>query len=126
MVMIYDFIKSPGTTLADLLNFMYSQVWFLNLLVLMHEFCFFMQGITLVILTAHVIFPVSYEGFNLYWKNNLHKAKASTLLSQPLQFMVFQTPEFCVLFLDYPSIIDFLSYSSLQYTCLLLYYLSCK
>ncbi|WOG98745.1 hypothetical protein DCAR_0418090 [Daucus carota subsp. sativus] len=47
------------------------------------------EGITLVILTAHVIFPVSYEGFNLYWKNNLHKAKIIFLLILVIDIFIY-------------------------------------
>lgn len=31
------------------------------------------KGITLVILRAHTLFSISYEGFNIYWKNHLNE-----------------------------------------------------
>ncbi|KAL8131341.1 two pore calcium channel protein 1A-like [Apium graveolens] len=38
------------------------------------------EGITLVILIAHTLFPISYEGFSIYWKNRLNKLKIIFLL----------------------------------------------
>lgn len=35
----------------------------------------FMQGVTLLILMAHMFFPISYEGLNLYWGSRLNKLK---------------------------------------------------
>lgn len=38
------------------------------------------EGVTLVILMAHMFFPISYEGFKLYWKSHLNKLKIIFLL----------------------------------------------
>ncbi|WOG98746.1 hypothetical protein DCAR_0418091 [Daucus carota subsp. sativus] len=38
------------------------------------------EGITLAILIVHMFFPISYEGFNLYFKRNLNKLKIIFLL----------------------------------------------
>ena len=39
------------------------------------SFCFLMQGITLIILVIHTLFPISYEGYHLYWKSRLNRLK---------------------------------------------------
>ncbi|KAJ6693267.1 hypothetical protein OIU85_004071 [Salix viminalis] len=36
---------------------------------------FVFEGITLIILVAHIFFPLSYEGFRIYWKNLLNWLK---------------------------------------------------
>ncbi|KAB5530092.1 hypothetical protein DKX38_020173 [Salix brachista] len=36
---------------------------------------FVYEGITLIILVAHIFFPLSYEGFRIYWKNPLNWLK---------------------------------------------------
>lgn len=42
-----------------------------------HGFITLLQGITLVILLIHIFFPVTFEGFYLYWKNPLNILKVS-------------------------------------------------
>ena len=39
------------------------------------SFCFLMQGVTLIILVIHIFFPISYEGYRLYWKSRLNQLK---------------------------------------------------
>ncbi|KAK4342343.1 hypothetical protein RND71_038159 [Anisodus tanguticus] len=38
------------------------------------------EGVTLLILIIHTLFPISFEGFHLYWKRNLNKLKVILLL----------------------------------------------
>ncbi|KAJ8532104.1 hypothetical protein K7X08_012027 [Anisodus acutangulus] len=38
------------------------------------------EGVTLLILIIHTLFPISFEGFHLYWKWNLNKLKVILLL----------------------------------------------
>nr|DAD22894.1 TPA_asm: hypothetical protein HUJ06_024357 [Nelumbo nucifera] len=38
------------------------------------------EGITLLILAIHTLFPVAYEGYHLYWKNHLNKLKVISVL----------------------------------------------
>ncbi|KAH7861661.1 hypothetical protein Vadar_029050 [Vaccinium darrowii] len=38
------------------------------------------EGLTLIILIIHSLFPISYEGFHLYWKSPLSKLKVIFLL----------------------------------------------
>ncbi|GFS41134.1 two-pore channel 1 [Actinidia rufa] len=33
------------------------------------------EGVTLLILFTHSLFPISYEGFRIYWKNPVNKLK---------------------------------------------------
>nr|XP_034916613.1 two pore calcium channel protein 1 isoform X2 [Populus alba] len=40
---------------------------------------FVFEGITLIILVAHIFFPISYEGFRIYWKNPLTWSKVICL-----------------------------------------------
>ncbi|XP_052302480.1 two pore calcium channel protein 1 isoform X3 [Populus trichocarpa] len=40
---------------------------------------FVFEGITLIILAAHIFFPISYEGFRIYWKNPLNCSKVICL-----------------------------------------------
>ncbi|ONI17116.1 hypothetical protein PRUPE_3G138600 [Prunus persica] len=47
------------------------------------------EGITLIILMVHTFFPISYEGFNLYWKNHLNRFKVMGLLLLVADLMVY-------------------------------------
>ncbi|KAL8145683.1 hypothetical protein AgCh_003724 [Apium graveolens] len=47
------------------------------------------EGVTLVILMAHMFFPISYEGFKLYWKSHLNKLKILFLLVLLADFFVY-------------------------------------
>ncbi|KAL1817507.1 hypothetical protein DCAR_0521954 [Daucus carota subsp. sativus] len=38
------------------------------------------EGVTLLILVAHMFFPILYEGFKIYWKSHLNKLKIIFLL----------------------------------------------
>ncbi|XP_019159383.1 PREDICTED: two pore calcium channel protein 1A-like [Ipomoea nil] len=38
------------------------------------------EVVTLVILVTHVLYPISYEGFQIYWKNVFNKLKVTLLL----------------------------------------------
>ncbi|KAB5530091.1 hypothetical protein DKX38_020172 [Salix brachista] len=44
---------------------------------------FVFEGITLIILVAHIFFPLSYEGFRIYWKNLLNWLKPYLHLLAP-------------------------------------------
>nr|XP_009624391.1 two pore calcium channel protein 1A-like [Nicotiana tomentosiformis]XP_016492461.1 PREDICTED: two pore calcium channel protein 1A-like [Nicotiana tabacum]XP_016492462.1 PREDICTED: two pore calcium channel protein 1A-like [Nicotiana tabacum] len=33
------------------------------------------EGVTLLLLIIHILFPISYEGFNLYWRSLLNRVK---------------------------------------------------
>ncbi|XP_034210284.1 two pore calcium channel protein 1 isoform X4 [Prunus dulcis] len=47
------------------------------------------EGITLIILMVHTFFPISYEGFHLYWKNHLNRFKVMGLLLLVADLMVY-------------------------------------
>ncbi|KAF5951311.1 hypothetical protein HYC85_009255 [Camellia sinensis] len=36
------------------------------------------EGVTLIILMIHTYFPISYEGFHIYWKSQLNQLKGIT------------------------------------------------
>ncbi|XP_011086365.1 two pore calcium channel protein 1A [Sesamum indicum] len=38
------------------------------------------EGVTLLILIVHILFPITYEGVNIFWKNHLNKLKVLLLL----------------------------------------------
>ncbi|XP_051135328.1 two pore calcium channel protein 1A [Andrographis paniculata] len=38
------------------------------------------EGVTLLILVVHILFPVSYEGFNIFWKSVLNRLKVLFLV----------------------------------------------
>lgn len=38
------------------------------------------EGVTLLLLIVHILFPISYEGFNLYWRSLLNRVKVIFLL----------------------------------------------
>ncbi|KAI8551665.1 hypothetical protein RHMOL_Rhmol06G0203600 [Rhododendron molle] len=38
------------------------------------------EGVTVIILVLHTFFPISYEGFRIYWKSPLNKLKVISLL----------------------------------------------
>ncbi|KAL3821471.1 hypothetical protein ACJIZ3_007376 [Penstemon smallii] len=38
------------------------------------------EGVTLLILIVHVLFPLTYEGFDIFWKNHFNKFKVLLLL----------------------------------------------
>ncbi|CAA3015963.1 two pore calcium channel 1A [Olea europaea subsp. europaea] len=47
------------------------------------------EGITLLILIMHVFFPISYEGFGIYWKNLLNRLKVLLLLILAADLLVY-------------------------------------
>ncbi|XP_050205536.1 two pore calcium channel protein 1 [Mercurialis annua] len=53
------------------------------------------EGITLVILIAHIFFPISYEGSRLFWKNPLNLLKViclSILIADLLVYTLYLSP----------------------------------
>lgn len=53
------------------------------------------EGITLLILIIHTLFPLAYEGFQLYWESHLNKLKvllSLTLICDMLVFAFYITP----------------------------------
>ncbi|XP_050101978.1 two pore calcium channel protein 1-like isoform X2 [Malus sylvestris] len=47
------------------------------------------EGITLIVLVVHIFFPISYEGFHLYWKNPLTLFKVTCLLLLVADMLVY-------------------------------------
>ncbi|KAK4784011.1 hypothetical protein SAY86_018379 [Trapa natans] len=47
------------------------------------------EGITLLILTAHVIFPLAYEGKHIYWAKPLNRLKVICLLILVVDLLVY-------------------------------------
>ncbi|XP_057954459.1 two pore calcium channel protein 1A [Malania oleifera] len=47
------------------------------------------EGITLAILMMHTVFPISYEGFHIYWKNRLNRLKVVFLLIMVADLLVY-------------------------------------
>ncbi|KAM7495113.1 hypothetical protein LguiB_029722 [Lonicera macranthoides] len=47
------------------------------------------EAITLLILVVHTFFPISYEGFCLYWKSHLNKVKVIFLLILVADILVY-------------------------------------
>ncbi|KAL8088186.1 hypothetical protein AgCh_038101 [Apium graveolens] len=47
------------------------------------------EGVTLLILMAHMFFPISYEGLNLYWRSRLNKLKVIFLLALIVDVLLY-------------------------------------
>lgn len=47
------------------------------------------EGITLIILLVHTVFPISYEGLRLYWKSDVNKLKVISLVILVADFIVY-------------------------------------
>ncbi|CAI9089403.1 OLC1v1023968C1 [Oldenlandia corymbosa var. corymbosa] len=47
------------------------------------------EVVTLVVLIVHIFFPISYEGFNIYWKSQLNRLKVLLLLILVADLLVF-------------------------------------
>ncbi|KAJ8562294.1 hypothetical protein K7X08_011585 [Anisodus acutangulus] len=47
------------------------------------------EGVTLLILMIHILFPLSYEGFHLYWKSLLNRVKVILLLILVADIVVY-------------------------------------
>ncbi|CAI9782265.1 unnamed protein product [Fraxinus pennsylvanica] len=53
------------------------------------------EGITLLILIMHILFPISYEGFGIYWKNLLNRLKVLLfliLVADLLVYIIYLSP----------------------------------
>ncbi|KAG6386942.1 hypothetical protein SASPL_152123 [Salvia splendens] len=47
------------------------------------------EAVTIVILTVHTLFPLSYEGISIYWKSHVNKIKVVLLLLLVIDLVVF-------------------------------------
>ncbi|XP_060190967.1 two pore calcium channel protein 1A isoform X1 [Lycium barbarum] len=47
------------------------------------------EGVTLLLLVIHILFPLSYEGCNIYWKSRLNRLKVSLLLILVADIVVY-------------------------------------
>ncbi|XP_070037495.1 two pore calcium channel protein 1A isoform X2 [Nicotiana tomentosiformis] len=47
------------------------------------------EGVTLLLLIIHILFPISYEGFNLYWRSLLNRVKVILLLILVADIVVY-------------------------------------
>ncbi|KAK9285308.1 hypothetical protein L1049_024499 [Liquidambar formosana] len=47
------------------------------------------EGTTLIVLMIHTFFPISYEGFQIYWKNCLNRLKVTFLLILVADLLVY-------------------------------------
>ncbi|CAN4104961.1 unnamed protein product [Withania somnifera] len=47
------------------------------------------EGVTLLLLAIHILFPISYEGFHLYWRNLLNRLKVILLLILVADIVVY-------------------------------------
>ncbi|XP_059450959.1 two pore calcium channel protein 1A-like [Corylus avellana] len=47
------------------------------------------EGITLILLVIHTFFPISYEGYHLYWRNPLNWLKVTCLLILVADILVY-------------------------------------
>ncbi|KAL7215999.1 hypothetical protein ACSBR1_028029 [Camellia fascicularis] len=47
------------------------------------------EGVTLIILMIHTFFPISYEGFHIYWKSHLNQLKVIFLLILVADLIVY-------------------------------------
>nr|XP_016516043.1 PREDICTED: two pore calcium channel protein 1B-like isoform X3 [Nicotiana tabacum] len=49
----------------------------------------FLEGVTLIILMIHILFPISYGGFHLYWKSLLNRVKVILLFILVADIVVY-------------------------------------
>uniref|UniRef100_M1BKD0 Two pore calcium channel protein 1A n=1 Tax=Solanum tuberosum TaxID=4113 RepID=M1BKD0_SOLTU len=47
------------------------------------------EGVTLLLLVIHILFPISYEGFHLYWRSLLNRLKIVLLLILVADIVVY-------------------------------------
>lgn len=47
------------------------------------------EGVTLLLLVIHILFPISYEGFHLYWRSLLNRLKVILLLILVADIVVY-------------------------------------
>ncbi|KAG0491078.1 hypothetical protein HPP92_007941 [Vanilla planifolia] len=105
MYIRFDFLWSLNLFALILLSFLEKPLWCTN----NHQFScqdrdqFFLgqlpyltyaqslvyEGITLLILVLHTFFPISYEGWNLFWKNLLNKLKVILLVLLICDLLVY-------------------------------------
>ncbi|KAL0406377.1 UNVERIFIED_CONTAM: Two pore calcium channel protein 1B, partial [Sesamum latifolium] len=88
----FDFLWSLNYFALILLNFLEKPLWcsehcsnreyyFLGQLpYLTGPESLIFEGVTLLILIVHILFPITYEGVNIFWKNHLNKLKVLLLL----------------------------------------------
>ncbi|PIN14203.1 hypothetical protein CDL12_13171 [Handroanthus impetiginosus] len=92
MFMRFDFLWSLNYFALILLNFLEKPLWcseecsnrgyyFLGELpYLSGAESLIFEGVTLLILIVHILFPVTYEGCNIFWKSKLNRLKVPLLL----------------------------------------------
>ncbi|CAH9089148.1 unnamed protein product [Cuscuta europaea] len=101
----FDFLWSLNCFALIILNFLEKPLWcskqsaytcsdreyyFLGQLPYLTEAeSLIFEGVTLVVLMAHVLFPISYEGFQIYWKSILNRLKVLLLLILVADLVVY-------------------------------------
>ncbi|VFR02665.1 unnamed protein product [Cuscuta campestris] len=101
----FDFLWSLNCFSMIVLNFLEKPLWcskqsaytcsdreyyFLGQLpYLSHTESLIYEGVTLLILMAHVLFPISYEGFQIYWRSILNRLKVLLLLVLVADLVVY-------------------------------------
>nr|GMD36826.1 two pore calcium channel protein 1B [Ipomoea batatas] len=76
-----EILEQPNFSSSAKLYFIFTNfdlLWSLNYFALI--VLNFLEVVTLVILMTHVLYPISYEGFQIYWKNVFNKLKVILLL----------------------------------------------
>nr|KAJ0212974.1 hypothetical protein LSAT_V11C400182970 [Lactuca sativa] len=74
-----EILESPNIESSAKYYFMYIRfdiLWTLNYFALVA--LNFFEGVTLIILVVHTLFPILYEGVQLYWKSHVNKLKGLT------------------------------------------------
>ncbi|XP_075668805.1 two pore calcium channel protein 1-like [Castanea sativa] len=101
----FDFIWSLNYFAMIILNFLEKPLWCTNystdscndrdyyflgqLPYLTGEESLIYEGISLFILVVHTFFPISYEGYRLYWKSLLNRLKVALLLIWVADILVY-------------------------------------
>nr|XP_023906859.1 two pore calcium channel protein 1-like [Quercus suber]POF18131.1 two pore calcium channel protein 1 [Quercus suber] len=101
----FDFIWSLNYFAMIILNFLEKPLWCTNystdscndrdyyflgqLPYLTGEVSLIYEGISLFILVIHTFFPISYEGYYLYWKSLLNRLKVALLLIWVADILVY-------------------------------------
>ncbi|KAF3965207.1 hypothetical protein CMV_010579 [Castanea mollissima] len=101
----FDFIWSLNYFAMIILNFLEKPLWCTNystdscndrdyyflgqLPYLTGEESLIYEGISLFILVIHTFFPISYEGYRLYWKSLLNRLKVALLLIWVADILVY-------------------------------------
>ncbi|KAL3631549.1 mitochondrial thiamine pyrophosphate transporter [Castilleja foliolosa] len=47
------------------------------------------EGVTILILIVHILFPMTYEGFSVFWKSNLNRLKVLLLIVLAMDLLVY-------------------------------------